>query len=141
MASLVYDNYRTTQMNGGINLSTDTIKVALFTASYTPAASDTFLSGIIANETSGTGYTTGGQNIATQVVTQNSTTHLTFFNGVDNQWTASSISARYAVIYKYTGSNSTSPLIVCIDLGSTKTTVNDIFYIAWNSTTGIFYLQ
>lgn len=141
MASFNYDNYKNLALKGSVALLTDTIKVALFTASYTPATkTDTFFSDIVANEGSGTGYTTGGINLATPVVSTDTTNDRGVFTAANASWAGLTISnIRYAVIYKYTGTNSTSPLIAVIDFGSNQSSSGGTFTISWNAS-GIFYL-
>jgi hypothetical protein len=57
-------------------------------------------------------------------------------------WSASTITARYAVIYKVGAGASTSPLICYIDFGENKSSDGDNFIIDWDDTAtgGIFNL-
>jgi hypothetical protein len=63
-----YSSFLKQILNGGIDLDTDTIKVALLTSSYTPALTHTAFADLT-NEVSGTGYTTGGATVATVTLT------------------------------------------------------------------------
>ncbi len=188
--------------NGGIDLDSDTIKLALVTSSYTPDT-DThdFWNDVNSNEASGTGYSAGGATLANKAValtaadswgTQraNSTayavgdivrpaianghlyicvvagtsdssapsyptthratvadgtvtwaefgTHIVTFDADDVSWASSTVSARYGVLYKSTGTASTSALIGYFDFGSTVSSTNGTFSIPFHSA-GIFY--
>lgn len=133
MADIVYNSFKRDIMNGGIDLDTDTIKVALVTASYTPDqdAHDNFDD--VTNEVVGTGYTAGGATLASVTVTADNTDNEGVFDAADVTWSTSTITARGAVIYKSTGVASTSKLICYIDFGSDKTSSGGNFVITWGS--------
>jgi hypothetical protein len=115
-----------------INLKTDTIKVALLTSSYTPDIDNhNFLSDVNANEVSGTGYTAGGATLANPSITKDTTNDRAYLDADDTTWANSTLTARYAVLYKSTGTAATSVLIGYIDFGANKSTVGDTFYIQW----------
>lgn len=128
----VYNSYKLKLGDGSnINLANggDTIKVALLTASYTPDI-DThdFYDDVSANEISGTGYTAGGFTLVSKTATSNTTADRSQFDAGDPSWTiTASVSPRYAVFYKSTGTAATSPLMFYIDLGETYTIVNGTF--------------
>lgn len=118
-------------MNGAIDLDTDTIKVLLATSSYTPSASHTKRSDVT-NEVTGTGYTSLGKTITTPTVSNVSTAGV--FDGDDLAWTTSTITARYAVIYKSRGgASSADELITCLDFGSDKISTAGTFTISWSA--------
>lgn len=141
MALQLYNGYKVNAMKGAIALLTDSIYCALLASSFTPnIATQKFFSDVNASESSGTGYTAGGQILSSPTVTEDDTNSRAVFDAADTSWANSTIAnARYAVIYKNTGSAATSPLIGYIDLLSTKSTNGDTFYIQWN-TLGIFNL-
>lgn len=116
-------------MNGGIDLDTDTIKVALVTSSYTPDQDAHDFFDDITNEVVGTGYTAGGAALANKAVTADNTDNEGVFDADDLTWAASTITARGAVIYKSTGTASTSAIIAYIDFGSDKTSSSGNFTI------------
>lgn len=91
-----------------INMSTDTIKAALVTAGYTAnLATDQFLTAVGAN-TVGT-----AQQITSPTVTGG------VFNGANPTFpSVSGSQVTQVIIYKDTGTASTSPLIAKIDTGS-----------------------
>src|SRR3990167_11065378 len=134
MASIIYNSFWTRQMNGNaIDLDTDTIKVALMTSTYTPDQDAHDFFDDITNEVSGTGYSAGGATLASKTITEDDTNNGTVFDAADTSWTTSTITARYAVIYKSTGTASTSALIALIDFGSNKTSDAGTFQITWNA--------
>lgn len=139
MANVFYDNAKKNLWNGTIDLDTNTIKCALVTSSYTPSqASHEFFSDIT-NEVTGTGYTAGGQALTTKVVSADTSNHRGKFTADNVSWTSSTITARGAVLYKDTGTASTSPLIGYIDFGSDKSSSSGTFTIQWDGTNGIAY--
>ena len=138
MASAVYNSYKVSMLNGGINLSTGPLYVALCTDSYTPnIATDTYWSTPQANEVTGTAYVAGGAALTGLSVTQDNTNNRGIFTAGNASWVSSTITARYAVIYLSTGVASTSPLIAYIDFGSNQSSTVGNFVINWNVTNGI----
>ncbi len=181
-------------VNGTIDYDADTIKVALLTS--TSAFNDTheFWSDISANEVSGTGYTAGGDTLATKTVNVTDSSALTawaastayslgdvvrastdngnvfrcvvagtsggteptwvttsfretadntvvwvqfgsaviWLDAADVTWASSTITARYAAIYKDTGSAATSPLMGWVDFGQDESSSNGNFTIQWS---------
>lgn len=133
MASLIYNSFKRDIMNGSIDLDTDTIKVALVTSTYTPDqdAHDNFDD--VTNEVSGTGYTAGGAALGSKVVSVDNTDNEGVFDAADATWSTSTITARAAVLYKDTGTPSTSKLICYIDFASDQISSAGDFVIAWNA--------
>lgn len=133
MPDLIYNNFFRDNPDGSIDLDTDTIKVMLCTSAYTPAAAHDFKDDIT-NEITGTGYTAGGATLANKDVTLDGNEGK--FDSDDVIWTSSTLTARYAVIYKDTGVAATSPLIAVWDFVQDKTSNNSDFKITWD-TSGI----
>lgn len=133
MADVIYNNFKKNIMNGGIDLDTDTIKVALVTSSYTPDQDTHEFFSSVTNEVVGTGYTAGGATLAGKAVTADNTDNEGVFDADDVVWTTSTITARGAVLYKSTGTAGTSALIAYIDFGSDKISTAGSFTIAWNA--------
>tara|TARA_R110000868_G_C10365925_1_gene717840 strand:+ start:88 stop:504 length:417 start_codon:yes stop_codon:yes gene_type:complete len=98
------------------NLSSNTLKVALYTASANLDESTTVYSAT--NEVSGGGYTPGG--VALSGVTISSDGYTAFVNFNDAVFNAS-VTARCALIYNVTQANKS---IVVLDFGSDKTSTN-----------------
>lgn len=133
MADVIYNSFKKKIMDGSIDLDTDTIKVALVTSSYTPDQDVHDFFDDITNEVSGTGYTAGGASLANKAVTADNTDNEGVFDADDVSWTTSTITARGAVLYKSTGTASTSALICYIDFGADKISTAGTFTISWNS--------
>lgn len=126
-----------------IDYLSDTIKVALHTSTYTPVQ-DTheFFSSATNELAGGSGYTAGGATLASKTVTYDSATNKVVFDAADVTWTASGGNIgpfRYGVIYKDTGTGSTSPLIAYVDFASDQTiTTGNTGTIVWDATDGVF---
>lgn len=128
-----YNSYKKDVLSGNIDWENDTIKVALTTSSYTPDIDTHSFFDDITNEVSGTGYTTGGATLSTSAPTQDDTDNEGVADATDLTWSSSTITARYAIIYKSTGTASTSPLICYVDLGGDTTSASGNFTLSWNS--------
>lgn len=133
-----YDHLWKLLATGGIDLDTDTLKVALVTSSYTPNTAHDEWSDVSANEVAtGSGYTTGGVTLASPVVTNSNIDYN------DVVWTSLTKTFRYAVIYKSgSGGGLTNPLICYLLLDSTPADVvssGSNYTIQWNSTNKLFY--
>jgi hypothetical protein len=121
MAALIFNRAKKKLLDAGINLGTDTIKLALFTNSYTPNIdTDEFFSGISANQVAaGNGYTSGGVALANKATTVDTTDDKGVFDADDVVFTLTGpVTFRYAVLYKDTGNSATSPLIMVEDVGA-----------------------
>ena len=132
-----YYSWRENQENGvaPIDWSStgDTIKVMLVTSAYVPALTHTTKANIT-NEVTGGGYTARGGEITSKSVTQ--TTGTTTVDGADVTWlqdAAGFTNARYGIIYKDTGVDSTSYLVGYIDFTADKGNVNGDLVIQWNA--------
>ena len=113
---------------------TDTIKVALLTGHTPGQDTHDFFDDVSANEITGTGYTAGGATLTTSAPTYDTATDTIRMDATDTSWTTSTLSATHAVVYKSTGTGSTSPLIGLIDFGGTISTTAGTFQITWDST-------
>jgi hypothetical protein len=121
-------------MNGGIDLDTDTVKVMLLTSTHAnDIDTQEYIDDVSANEVSGTGYTAGGATLANKAVTQDNTDNEGVFDADDVAWSTSTITARYAVVYKDTGVAATSPIICIQDFTTDKVSDAGTFTIAWNA--------
>lgn len=134
MATVIYNVFKKKQLEGSINFASDTIKVALCSSSYTPNQDSHDFFDDITNEVGASGtYAAGGATLANKAVTQDDTDNEGVFDADDVSFTSATITARYAIIYKSTGTASTSPLIAAIDFGSDQTSTNGTFTITWSS--------
>ena len=128
-----YGNAFVSAFSGLINIPTDTIKIALCTSTYTPDQDVHDFFNDVTNEVTGTGYTAGGITLASKTLTYNGGTNTLTFDAADVAWTTSTITARYAVIYKSTGTASTSPLISYIDFGADVVSTAGTFTITFDA--------
>ena len=126
MASGIYNRFKAHIMKKLMDLVNDTIKVALYGASYAFTATDTVYTTTseIAN---GNGYTTGGLAMTTKTVTEGASA---IFDADDSAWAASTFSAYFAVIYDNTPCNT---LIAAIDFGGVQTVTSGTFTIQYAS--------
>jgi hypothetical protein len=106
--------------------SADTFKIALFTSSATLGATTTAYSSTdeVAN---GNGYTTGGNTLSvSQAPTSTSTT--AWLDFADSTWSASTITARGALIYNDTQGDRA---VAVLDFGSDKSSSSGDFTIVF----------
>lgn len=135
MPSKLYGNFLLKALNKEVDYDTDTIKVALLTSSYTPDQdAHDYFNDVSTYEVSGTGYTAGGNTLASKTATYDSGTNVIVLDAADTTWASSTITARYAVVYDSTGTASTSTLIGYVDFGSDQSSTNGNFTITWDST-------
>ena len=95
------------------DLSTDTIKIALYTGNADLNADTTVYSAT--NEVSGTGYTAGGQTMTGVAIS--SSGYVAYANWDNVSWTAV-LTARCALIYNASKGNKS---VAVLDFGSDKT--------------------
>jgi hypothetical protein len=120
--------------DGTIDLDTDDIYVALVTSSYTfdKDAHDFFND--ITNEVVGTGYTAGGQALASKTVGVDNTDDEGVFNSAALSWATSTITARGMVFYKKRGgASSADELIAYVNFGADKVSTGGTFSITPNA--------
>ena len=119
-----FDSFKTNTINGTgfIDFDTDAIKVALVTSVTAPDINvHNFWNDFQANEVSGTNYTTGGTALATRTV--NEAGGIVTYDADDITWSQSGAgfsNARYALLYKDTGTPATSNLVCFLDFSTDK---------------------
>lgn len=133
----MYGNALLKALNKEVNYITDTIKVMLCTSAYTPDQDAHIYKSSITGEVTGTGYTAGGATLTNKTMTYDGATNTIKLDADDVVWASSTITARYAVIYDATGTDSTSTLLGYIDFGEDKISSAGDFKITWD-TAGIF---
>lgn len=103
------------------NFSSDTDKVALLTSSYSPDydTHDAY-NDVSSFEVTGGGYTAGGVALAGKTWDYDGSTNRATLGATAVNWTGLSVTTRYAVIYKSTGTASTSKLIGLLDFGQDR---------------------
>ena len=109
------------------DLSTDTLKIALYTASANLNETTTAYSAT--NEVTGTGYTAGGVTLTG--VTISSSDYTAYVDFADVVFNAS-VTARCALIYNVTQGNKS---IAVLDFGSDKTSTNFTITMPANTAT------
>ena len=139
MASFIYNGGKKRLLNAEIDLDDDSLKVALVTSSYSADKDNHDFFDDISNEVSGTGYTAGGKALANGAVSQDNTNDRAVFDGDDVTWTLATLTARAAILYKDTGTATTSPRIAYVDFEDDKSADGDDFTIEWHED-GILYL-
>ena len=117
-----------------IDFLTDTIKNSLHTVTFVPDQDVHDFFNDATNEISGTGYTAGGVTLGSKTLTYDTATNETRLDAADSSWTTASFTARIAVVYKDTGTGSTSPLMGYVDFGGDETVASGTFTIQWDAT-------
>ena len=115
-------SFKSELLGGTHDLDTDVIKIALFTSSATLGASTTAYS--TTNEVSGTGYTAGGNTLASAAISLDGTTAIVDF--ADTTWSSATITANGALIYN---SSKADRAIAVLAFGGDKTSTNGDFTI------------
>ena len=107
-----------------IDLDTDTIKLILLTASYTPdQANHDFRDDLGANEaTGGTGYPAGGFTLASKTLAATSLTLNFDAADISQAIVGGPFAFRYGVYYKVVGTAATDPLVGYVDFGAQSVT-------------------
>jgi len=138
MASFIYDNAWKHILAGNMDFSDDaagdstesTFKMALVTSTYTPAqGTHEFYTDMTNQVANGSGYTTGGVATTPTVAVDGSAHEIevSFTNAV---WTSATISANAAVVYRSTGTDSTSQLLAYLDFGGTVASTSGTFTVS-----------
>lgn len=118
----LYDSFWDDMAHGNINPSADTFYVMLCTSTYTPNKATHKKRSDVTNEVTGTGYTAGGAATTCTVTAAGTNADKETFSFSSVSWTSSTITARYAVIYKHRGGlASADELVGWIDFGSDVT--------------------
>lgn len=142
-APVFYNSFKDAMLSASpIDLIGDTIKVALLLNTYTPDidAHNAFDDVAAHEHAAAGGYNADGETLAGKTATQDDVNDRGLFDADDVTWAASTITARYALIYKRDGADADSPLIAYIDFGEDKATSAEHFTLDWNNS-GIFALN
>lgn len=142
----IYNSAKKKLIDGSIDLDTDTVSVTLHTSSYTPDIDAHDFYDDLTNELpTASGYTAGGVNLANKSITVDNTNNRAYLDADDSTWTASgTLTWRYAVLRKNTGTAATSPVIGYIDFVTDRSVVSgETLYIQWAApgSGGILYLS
>lgn len=117
-------SFKVQLLEGVHNFTSDTFKIALYTGSASLGADTTVYT--TTGETSGTGYTAGGETLTPTTPTSSGTTAYVSFANVS--WASSSFTARAALIYNSTQGNKS---VAVLDFGSDKTVSGSTFTITF----------
>lgn len=135
---LMYYSSLLGQWNGTTNavfdLDTDTMKVSGHTNTYTIDQDTHDFFNDVTNEVTGTNYTSGGATLGTVTLTRSTGT--VTFDAADVVWTQSASgfsTGRKFVIYKSTGTASTSRLFSVVTADADVGNVTGDLTIAWNA--------
>lgn len=122
-----------------VDWASDTIKIAILSSAAT-IAQDTneWWSDLDANEVTGTGYTAGGITLSSKTLTYDGASNTVRLKAADVTWaTVTFTNGRYAVVYKSTGTDTTSPLMGWIDFGAAQSPAGVNFTISFDATDGV----
>lgn len=129
------DVFKVGLANGTFNFSSTTAqvyKIALYTNAATLNQDTTAYT--VTGETSGTGYTAGGNVLTINVnPTIGGSGDIAFLSFADATWVSSIITARGALIYLANGT--TNPAVCVLDFGSDKSTASGTFTVQFPSAT------
>lgn len=120
-------SFKVAVLNAEIDFSSGTsqvFKVALYTSSATLSAATTAYSAT--NETSGAGYTAGGNTLTISANPASSGT-TAFLDFSDSVWSSATLTARGALVYLANGG--TNPAIAVLDFGSDKSSSSGDFTV------------
>lgn len=120
--------------NGVFDLDTDTIKVSAHTNTYAPNQDVHDFFDDVTNEVTGTNYTAGGATLGTVTVARS--TNTVTFDAADVVWTQSGTgfsTARKFVIYRSTGTASTSRLFSVVTADADVGNMTGDLTIAWSA--------
>ena len=130
----VYGRAAELLLEGSHDLDGATYNVMLTTSAYTPDVDTHDFRSDITNEVTGTGYSAGGQALGTVTVTYDSANNRAVFDAADAVWASSTITARYAVIYRARGGASSADELLCyVDFGADVSSTGGAFTIAWHA--------
>lgn len=123
----------------------DTFKVMLTTSTYVlnATAYDTHdFKNDVTNEATGTNWAAGGVTLAAASLTSayDSTTDQARYDGPDIAQATTTVTARNGVVYRSTGTDTTSALISGIDFGADVSTTAGTFSMVWD-TTGVWLID
>ena len=117
------NSFKEQMLQGQQNLSSNTLKMALYTGFATLGPTTTVYENTY--ETSGTGYTVGGETLA-NVSIASSANGIVYVSFSNPSWANASFTARGALIYNATQSNSS---VAVLDFGADKTCSNQTFTV------------
>lgn len=128
MSSMIPNSLKRDVLQANINFGADTFKVMLLASGYTPDPDTQSKRSHLSSESSGTGYTAGGKAVAVTVETLDLANDKQVITFGAVTWSASSITARYAAVYKSRGGSAANDELIFVnDFGSDITSYNSVF--------------
>ena len=112
-------SFKQEMLQGGQNLLTDTLNIALYTGFATIGPTTTVY--VTTNEVVGTGYTAGGKALTGVTLNTDTVTGIVYINFGNVVWNPAAFTARGALIYNVTQGNKS---VAVLDFGSDKTATN-----------------
>lgn len=131
MPSGIFDSFFEQSVNGNIDWDSDIIKMALVTSSYVVDLANHDYFDDITNEVASSGYTAGGATLANAAVSTSS--NIITLDADDVVWSTVTFNARAAIVYKDTGTDSTSPLMFYYEFSEDKSPSGANFTVNINS--------
>lgn len=132
--SKFYSGFFRSLWNKEIDLDTDSLKLMLCTSAYTPDQDTHRYKSSITNEVSAPGYTAGGAVVGSVAVSYDTSGNVLSFDGADVTWPASTITARYGILYDSSpASDATRPLILYVDFGGNISSTAATFTMSWDA--------
>lgn len=136
----VYAQHKLKQFNGAavIDYDTDDIRIYILTSTYAPSTSHAFVSDLT-NHVTGTGAPgTSGTSVANKTYTLSGSTASFIHDDVTITQSGSGFTnGRFVVWAKWTGTNTTSPLMMYLDNGSDFGNVSGDLIIDGSAVTGV----
>jgi hypothetical protein len=121
-----------------IDWASDTIRVSLHTNTYAEDVDAHDFRDDLTNEVTGTGYSAGGNNLASKAIVFTGASNKVAFDAADLSWTSATISnIRKAVAHKNVGTAATDPLIAIHTFDADISVTAGTFTIAWDAD-GVF---
>ena len=120
------NNFRKHILNGSIDLSTDTIKMALYSGASHDQNTGAYTT---SSEVSGTGYTASGATMAGASQTTDTTNHVSFYDWNDVSWSSSTITADSCLVYDDTVTSVADVSIYVGDFGGSKSSSSGTFSV------------
>lgn len=124
ITSAICNSFKTELLTATHNLTSHTIKVALYSSTATLNASTTAYT--TTGEVTGDGYSAGGATLSGASISLSGNTAIVDFS--DASWPASTITARGALIYNSSAANRA---IAVLDFGTDRMSTNTTFTVTF----------
>ena len=120
--------------NRPIDWVNNVIKVSLHSSLYVPNQDTHQWYSDLTNElANGNGYTTGGYTLVNKTFAYNSGAKEVRLDADDAQWMNATFSFRISIVYKWTGTGSTSPLIGYTDWVTDQSITGGTYTLVWDA--------